>query len=154
MSLENIEDHIILKTLDKLKLIEIARFFGFKRILFLPDLLSRAFGVLVYNCRFYHCIVMFFVRLLCGNSLKNKISEPYFGVMLTHEPGGASTSNTLQWIQCYRHNGIMKRFDYGPQKNLEVYGSETPSTYSLCHLERLPFKSYLFRGKMDAVMNE
>lgn len=65
---------------------------------------------------------MMFVRLLCGFSSKNKISDRYFGVMLTHEPGGASSNNTLQWVQCYRH-GEMRRFDYGAKKNLELYGS-------------------------------
>ena len=40
-----------------------------------------------------------------------------FGVMITHEPGGSSANNTLQWIQCYR-NGIMRKFDFGPEKNL------------------------------------
>lgn len=48
----------------------------------------------------------------------------------------------------------MRRFDYGSKKNMEVYGSEEPSTYCLDHLGRLPFKSYLFRGLKDAVITD
>jgi hypothetical protein len=152
VSMDNLEDHLILKVLSKFKLLELCNWIGFKRILILPHLLSRAFGVLVYNYNFYHDMTMLFVRLLCGFSVKNKIPKDYFGVMLTHEPGGASSNNTLQWVQCYR-NGDMRRFDYGTKKNLEVYGSEEPKAYCLKHLENLPFKSYLFKGTKDAVMS-
>lgn len=133
VSFYNLENHSILKVLSKLRLIELCNWIGFKRLLILPHLLSKAFGILVYNYSFYHSITMLFVRLLCGFSIKNKISKDYFGVMLTHEPGGASSNNTLQWIQCYR-KGDMTRFDYGPKKNMEIYGSEDPTVYCLDHL--------------------
>jgi hypothetical protein len=42
--------------------------------------------------------------------------------MITHEPGGASANNALQWVQCFR-SGAMKKFNFGEQKNLEIYGT-------------------------------
>jgi len=59
---------------------------------------------------------MTFVRLLCGQTLINKIPSDMFGVIITHLPGGASTNNTLQWVQCYR-KGKMHKFDYGDVAN-------------------------------------
>jgi hypothetical protein len=84
VSFYDLENHAILKFLSKFKLIELCNWIGFKRLLILPHLLSKAFGILVYNYNFYYSITMLFVRLLCGFSSKNKISKDYFGVMLTH----------------------------------------------------------------------
>jgi hypothetical protein len=79
-------------------------------------MVAKAVGILIYNCRLFHSFILNFVRMLCGYSSKNKISENLFGVMMSHEPGGASSNNVLQWIQCFRH-GKMRKFDYGPEKN-------------------------------------
>ena len=73
--------------------------------------------------------------------------------MLTHEPGGTSSSNIIQWMQCYRR-GYLKRYDYGSTKNKQYYGTEEPQSYCLKHLEHLPFNSYLFRGTKDAVSGQ
>lgn len=143
----------MLKLLDQFKLVELCRWLGFKKILVLPRMITKSVGILIYNCRLYYDSMMMFVRMLCGHSQKNKISSELFGVMITHEPGGSSSNNALHWVQCYR-NGVMKKFDYGPKKNLEIYGSETPETYCLEHLQSLPFKTYLFRGMKDAVIND
>lgn len=122
VSLASVKDHMMLKLMDKFKLVELCKFFGFKKILVMPRLLTKCVGVLIYNFQFYYDSLMMFVRLLCGYSEKNKISPDLFGVMITHEPGGSSSNNALHWIQCYRQ-GVMKKFDYGPKKNLEIYGS-------------------------------
>ena len=112
VSLDNIHNHTIIKYVDKLKILEICNFFGFKRLLILSKFFSKAVGILMYNSKIHAFLIMYFIRMLCGFSKNNKISSEYFGVMLTHEPGGASPNNILQWINCYR-TGIMKRFDHG-----------------------------------------
>ena len=95
ISFTNLKGHAVLQLLDRFKLIELCRFMGFKKILVLPRRLTRAVGVLIYNSRFYHNFMMMFVRLLCGFSNKNKISQSLFGVMIAHEPGGSSSNNAL-----------------------------------------------------------
>jgi hypothetical protein len=84
VSLANLKTHTVLKLLDRFKLIELCKFIGFKTILVLPKMLTKAVGVLIYNCRIYYGIMMVFVRLLCGFSKKNKISPSLFGVMIAH----------------------------------------------------------------------
>lgn len=66
--------------------------------------------------------MMNFIRLLCGFSVRNKIPSELFGVIITHEPGGSSVNNALHWVQCHRQGGIMRRFNYGKIKNIELYG--------------------------------
>ena len=121
VALDNLQDHTILKVVDKLKLMEICNFLGLKRLLIFSSFLSKSIGVMMYNSKFHSNFVMYFIRMLCGFSNKNKISDEYFGVMLSQEPGGASPNNILQWVNCCR-NGVMKRFDHGKRKKMEIYG--------------------------------
>ena len=73
VSLENTRSHLVLKALSKLYLLELYKLIGFNKILVIPKVLSRAVGVLLYNSAFHSGIMMGFIRLLCGFSLKNKI---------------------------------------------------------------------------------
>jgi hypothetical protein len=109
---------MVLKALSKLYLVEIYKSIGFKKVLVLPKMLSKAVGVLLYNSVTHFKIMMGFIGVFCGFSVKNKIPESLFGVIIAHEPGGASVNNVLHWIQCYRQGGKMHRFNYGPDKNL------------------------------------
>lgn len=153
VSLANVRGHSVLKLLSRFKLLELCNMIGFKQILVLPKAISRAVGVLIYNSGFHYTFMTWFVRLLCGFSDKNKIPSELFGVMITHEPGGASANNALHWVQCFRKSS-MHRFDYGEQENLKKYGQPSPPAYGLEHIEKIPFKTYLFRGMKDAVMND
>ena len=110
-------DHNLLSIIGKFRIMELANFFGLKRLLILPKFFSKTVGVMIYNSKIHSKIIMLFIRWLCGFNNKDKISNDYFGVMLTHEPGGASPNNILQWINCYK-TGEMKRFDHGKQKNI------------------------------------
>ena len=145
VSMKHLDSHIILQTLDKFKLLELCNWLGMKKILMFPKFVGRAAGVLVGNCKFHFNFILMFIRMLCGFSVKDKIANKYFEVMLAHQPGGTSANNVVQWIDCFR-TGQLRRFDYGSAKNKEIYGSEQPHTYSLTHLPILPFKTYLFRG--------
>jgi hypothetical protein len=113
VSLQNAQNHTVLKTLSKLHLLELYRFIGFRKILVIPKVVSRAVGVLLYNSDFHSGVMMKFIRLLCGFSIKNKIPAELFGVIITHEPGGSSVNNALHWVQCYRQGGVMRKFNYG-----------------------------------------
>lgn len=154
VSLENTRSHLVLKALSKLYLLELYKLIGFNKILVIPKVLSRAVGVLLYNSSFHSGIMMGFIRLLCGFSLKNKIPADLFGVIITHEPGGSSVNNALHWVQCYRQGGTMRKFNYGKRKNNQLYGVDHPPAYCLNHLRTLPFNTYIFKGQKDAVMND
>lgn len=84
VSLKNLENHLILKIVDKFQILELCNILGFKKILTMPAYLSKCFGSLVSSSMLHYKMVMFFIRLLCGFSKKNKFAANYFDVMLTH----------------------------------------------------------------------
>ena len=122
ISLEGVDNHQVIKYLDKFKGVEFLKVLGFKTILSLPDYITKPVGVLIYNTKFYFSLFFGIVNILCGTPNKNKIDLDRLGVIISHEPGGASIHNVLQWIQFYRH-GKMKKFDHGKKKNMEIYGN-------------------------------
>jgi lysosomal acid lipase/cholesteryl ester hydrolase len=120
VSLEGVDNHLVLKYLAKFRAVEFLRLLGFKTILHLPDWVTRAIGVLIYNTKFYFSLFFGIVNILCGTPNRNKIDKERLGVIISHQPGGASIPNVLQWIQFYR-SGKVKKYDYGKKKNLEKY---------------------------------
>lgn len=89
---------------------------------------------MIYNTDF--CFKFFFsiVNILCGKPIKDKIDTERLGVIISHEPGGASIPNVQQWVQFYK-TGKMAKFDYGKKKNKVLYGSETAPEYTFDHLK-------------------
>lgn len=53
----------------------------------------------MYNFKFYADILLGVVNILCGYPENNKIDLDRFGIMIAHEPGGASINNLKHWIQ-------------------------------------------------------
>ena len=95
---------------------------GFNTVLSLPNWVTKATGILIYNTSY--CFNLFYgiVNILCGKPTNNKIDKNRLGLIISHEPGGASIPNVLQWIQFHR-SGKLARFDYGTKQNLIKYGS-------------------------------
>jgi len=83
----------------------------------LPRMLTKSAAILTYNCSAHYDLLKAVIRLFCGFNVKDKIPSNHFGVIITHVPGGASSNNVLQWIQCFRY-GMLRKFDYGPKKNI------------------------------------
>uniref|UniRef100_A0A182F9N1 Lipase n=1 Tax=Anopheles albimanus TaxID=7167 RepID=A0A182F9N1_ANOAL len=56
-----------------------------------------------------------------------------FPVLLNHMPAGSSTK---QWAHFGQEvvSGHFRRFDYGPERNRQQYGSEVPPSYNLSHV--------------------
>lgn len=65
--------HFLLKIISKLYLLEIYKAIGFKKLLVLPKVLSKAVGILLYNSFAHSKLMMVFIRLFCGFNIKNKI---------------------------------------------------------------------------------
>jgi len=141
-----------LKSLSKFRGVEILKLIGFKTVLSLPKWVAKATGVLIYNNTFCFQFFMAIINKLCGAPVIDKIDRERLGVIISHEPGGASIPNVQQWIQFYS-SGKMRKFDHGKKKNNILYGSVIPPEYCFNHLRDLPFKSYIFKGGKDAVMS-
>lgn len=121
-------------------------------MLSLPKWVTKATGILIYNNFYVFKFFLGIVNALCGVPVVDKIDKSRLGVIISHEPGGASIPNVMQWVQFY-NSGKMRKFDHGKKKNKIVYGAEIPPEYKFDHLKSLPFKSYIFKGEKDAVMS-
>lgn len=97
ISLNNVESHTILNMLAKYPLLEFYKFLGFKTLLHLPPWMNRCVGVLIYNTGIYFKGFLGIVNLLCGYTKESNFDLERFGVIIAHEPGGASVNNILQW---------------------------------------------------------
>ena len=121
ISLENVNNHTVLNFLGKFPGVQILRSLGFKTILSLPKWVTKATGILIYNTKIYFNIFYGIVNILCGSPIKSKIDHERLGVIISHEPGGASIPNVEQWIQFHK-SGKFAKFDYGKKKNVQKYG--------------------------------
>ena len=151
--MNNLDQFTLLKAGAKIRLIQVVTWLGFKTLFFLPKHICQAEGHLISQSSLYYAIKLIGQKLLSGFNDKYKVSKEYFGATMAHWPAGGSLINILHWIQCYR-SGTMRKFDYGVQKNKEIYGSETPHNYSLDHLKNLSFRSQLIKGEKDIFSNE
>eukprot|EP00164_Ancoracysta_twista_P003189 GFYU01004253.1.p1 GENE.GFYU01004253.1~~GFYU01004253.1.p1 ORF type:complete len:443 (-),score=104.39 GFYU01004253.1:153-1481(-) len=64
-------------------------------------------------------------------------------------PGGTSVRTIAHWLQ-RTHEGNLSKYDWGPQKNMEVYGSETAPAYDVTNV-KCPVA--VFYGGQDNVIN-
>ena len=151
LSMEHLEAHPVMELLSKFYLVELAHLLGFKRLLRVPRALTQAAGTMMYNCKVHCGLMNKLVQMLCGSS--ENVPDHLFGAIIAQEPGGASSSNTLQWIECYR-TGQMRRLCLGKSRNKKVYGCEEAPAYCLDHLSELPFETHIFRGLRDSVMSD
>ena len=93
------------------------------------------------------------MNILCGYPVTNKIDIDRFGIMIAHEPGGASINNLKHWIQLTKTEHFRK-FDYGQRRNRELYGCDQPPSYNFDRLKQFCFNKYIFRGAKDAVISD
>lgn len=101
ISLENVKDHTVLKYTSKIRGTKILKLLGFKTILSLPKWVTKFTGILIYNTQFCYNFFFGIVNMLCGRPVKDKIDGSRLGVIISHEPGGASILNVEQWLQFY-----------------------------------------------------
>ncbi|CAI2370826.1 unnamed protein product [Moneuplotes crassus] len=65
-----------------------------------------------------------------------------------HHPSGTSFKALKHWSQIIKHGEFIK-FDYGKEKNLEVYGTETPPMYDLVGIQKSKIPIAILSGKHD-----
>ncbi|KAL4482797.1 hypothetical protein ABPG72_022357 [Tetrahymena utriculariae] len=127
---------------------------GYRNFLVLPKSISRRVGALCHYLPFLYDIGLFKVmNLLCGFTVENKIPRDKISVIVTHEPGGASVRNILQWEQ-FMKSGEFKKFDFGASKNIKVYGQAKPPCYNTENLKKITIPQHLFIGTSDIVGNK
>ena len=68
-----------------------------------------------------------------------------FPVTSGHYPAGSSVQNILYWSQMF-NKPTFNMFDFGKDKNLQVYGTPTPPSYDL---SKITEPVYMFVGQYD-----
>lgn len=83
--------------------------------------------------------------VLCGHDEK-QFNRTLLPIILGHVPAGASTRTLVHYAQEIKNNGRFQMFDYGPDGNLNEYGTIAPPEYPL-HKVTLPIA--LFSSEND-----
>jgi len=70
------------------------------------------------------------IMFLLGGFLSTQINATNLPVIIGHSPAGASTRSIVHYGQGV-NSGLFRQFNHGKNKNLELYGQETPPEYDL-----------------------
>jgi pimeloyl-ACP methyl ester carboxylesterase len=135
-----------------LKIFDILDTLGLNNILIWPKLLNVELPVIVNRFR---RTLWRFIQLIVGVEEDMMIDTDRMLVLARHEPGGTSVQNMEHWLQMMS-SGKFQRMDYGPKKNMKVYGQKTPPEFNLKKLVRnlKDINMFLIRGDKDAFVDE
>ena len=72
-------------------------------------------------------------------------------VMFSSFPSGAGYRSTVYYGQCVANGGNFRKFDYGKDANMAIYGQETPPDFPI---EDIDMPIAIFNGSLDDVVLE
>ncbi|XP_063363946.1 lipase 1-like [Cydia amplana] len=78
----------------------------------------------------------------------SSLSTETLKLALTHFPAGTSTKNIVRYGQSLKVDRFCK-FDYGPEKNMELYGGDPPEF----NLSAVTVPTYVFQGMNDGLVD-
>ncbi|XP_063535914.1 lipase 1-like [Cydia strobilella] len=78
----------------------------------------------------------------------SSLSTESLKMVLTHFPAGTSIKNIVRYGQSLKVDRYCK-FDYGPEKNMELYGGDPPEF----NLSAVTVPTYVFHGKNDGLVD-
>ncbi|XP_046748809.1 lipase 3-like [Diprion similis] len=93
-------------------------------------------GILRFLAR-YGCDINVSEETICANALfvlcgfdQEQFNNTLLPIILGHSPAGTSTKTLIHYAQGI-NSGEFRQYDYGKEKNLEIYHSVTPPAYNL-----------------------
>ncbi|XP_034240431.1 lipase 1-like [Thrips palmi] len=99
------------------------------------------------------------IHLLMGKPQK-RMDNDYALKMLAHFPGGASIRQVLHYLQVvesaricqahYKSKGVFKKYDFGSEKNLKLYGSPHSPAYNL---SAITTPMHVYYGTSDGLVS-
>ena len=94
------------------------------------------------------------IQAIVGFDKNLHVDLGFMPMIVRNDCGGTSTKNLLHWAQNMR-SGSWRQFDYGEEKNMEVYGQKKPLEYNLeslkTRLSNVPMM--LFVGNNDVLVD-
>jgi hypothetical protein len=97
LTLHNFDKGSMLSWLGRIPVLQFLRWLGFKTMLIIPPWLVRDVAVITYNTRFFPFAGQYVINFICGFAKANNIRPERLGVIFSHEPGGSSLKNVIQW---------------------------------------------------------
>lgn len=98
------------------------------------------FNVMTSSSDFFYKLPSIICTISCDNFLygifgsDSKINRTILPVILGHMPTGTSTLQFVHYGQLVQSGGF-HRFDFGPEGNIQKYGSVLPPVYNLSNIE-------------------
>ncbi len=105
-------------------------------------------------CRYTPRIYQHLVPNIAGFTERNKFDIRRWPTFCTKLPGGTSSKNLVHWAQLLRSGGKFQMFDYGAEKNLELYGQVAPKEYAVENLKLMKVPTMVLIGTRDAIISE
>ncbi|XP_067206779.1 lipase 3-like [Linepithema humile] len=103
------------------------------------------------------CNVDPFTKQICRNIIlqaigfdKEQFNYTLLPMILAHFPSGTSVKTVLHYIQAI-NSGKFRAYDYGRQKNMQIYNATVPPDYDL---SRITVPIALIHGNNDWIVNE
>ncbi len=94
------------------------------------------------------------ITTITGYTKNHTMDFNRISVMANQGMGGTSMQNILHWVQLMRADNRLQKFDFGPEKNLEVYGRPSPPEYDSAPWMNITCPIHIVIGKADNVMSE
>ena len=105
---------------------------------------SRAFLLRRY-VPFFGYIADFLNKIFNPLPMWDKVREMKKG----HFPNGSSFKTFIHWSQIVSRGGQFQKFDYGPRKNMKLYGQRSAPVLDLANVKDVPIA--LFVGNRDGL---
>lgn len=93
------------------------------------------------------------VPRISGKSPRSHFDYKRWPSFCSHLPGGSSNKNLVHWMQLMRSEGKFQMFDYGAEKNNEVYKQSIPPEYPLERFKEIHVPKLFFAGTRDSLVS-
>ena len=87
--------------------------------------------------RYANCLTNYFIGLLSDSNSKKYNDQNSLSVYLKHYPCGTSLNCLIHYIQIIKAKKFI-HFDYGKDKNIQIYNQEEPPEYDLSKIKDIP----------------
>ena len=111
------------------------------------------YDVISNFCKFFNKPCFNIVNFIVSNNFDTKrINMSKLFSEFLYVPAGTSSKNLRHWMQIYNTKRLAQ-YDYGKEKNYEIYGNEISPEYDLSKFKEYKIKSLLYTSDKDPFSN-
>lgn len=143
-------DKMFPKILKQFQILEWLEYFKIRNIMSFHQEHIKYFG---YLCKKFLWICKYVISSIVENEATNQIEWGNLHNLYYYQPGGSSTKNLIHWMQVIGTETV-RQFDYGINKNIEIYNSTEAPEYNLEILKKVSFDIFVTTSDMDPYCNK